>query len=270
MARLVCVVDNEAARGGLATEHGLALWLEHGGRRILYDTGAGGALLPNLAELGLSPAALDAVVLSHGHYDHMGGLAGLLAARGAPLEVHAHPGVFGPHFKAFRGGKVDIGAPHGQAELEELGARFVWARGQARPWPGVLLLNEIPRVTEFEPDMPDLLADGPGPDPFPDDMALALEGRYGPAVLTGCAHAGAVNVLLAAEAALAEPPVWLIGGTHFGALPEARVRRAAHELVGRAQLKVAAGHCTGDAVHLLARLLGGRFTHLAAGVDLEL
>ena len=91
MSRITIVVDNQTAHG-LAVEHGLALAIDSSAGRFLFDTGAGAALLPNVAALGMTTDSLRRVILSHGHYDHTGGLAALAAA--APgLEVFAAPGV---------------------------------------------------------------------------------------------------------------------------------------------------------------------------------
>ena len=71
--RITALMENTAPEGALRCEHGLALHIEHGGKRYLLDAGATGALLDNAAALGIDLAAVDAAVLSHGHYDHAGG-----------------------------------------------------------------------------------------------------------------------------------------------------------------------------------------------------
>ncbi|MGI6357008.1 MAG: MBL fold metallo-hydrolase [Lentisphaeria bacterium] len=91
MSRITIVVDNQTAHG-LAVEHGLALVIDSSAGRFLFDTGAGAALLPNVAALGMTTDSLRRVILSHGHYDHTGGLAALAAAVPG-LKVFAAPGV---------------------------------------------------------------------------------------------------------------------------------------------------------------------------------
>jgi len=275
VTKLTVVVDNSVAHATpLLGEHGLSLWLEHQGVNLLYDTGQGRALLPNLKALGLDPEALDAVVLSHGHHDHSGGLEALLAARTRPTPVWCHPAAFAPHLKQEPPRPRDIGPPLSQAGYEELGAVFHWVRGNAQPWPGLTLLAPIPRRTAFEGPAPGLLTRRGGalvPDPLEDDLALLVMGGQGPAVLTGCAHAGALNVLAAAASAAGRPPVLLAGGTHLGPAPAAQQEASLKALAEAPGLRVAAGHCTGLALAgRLQGVLGPRFSHLEAGRVLEL
>lgn len=276
MSRLIVVVDNRVAFGPLMGEHGLSLWLQHEGLNILYDTGAGRALMPNLKELKLDPATLDAVVLSHGHFDHTGGLSALLLARSQPLPIYCHPAVFARHLHHLDDDTLmEIGPPLGpQTEYEDLGARFHMITEPVSPWPGITLLAPIPRVTEFEGPAPGLLSEKDGklvPDPFDEDLAMLVKGEEGYTVITGCAHSGAINLLLAAEEAAGEAVRLLVGGTHLGPAPERQQRLALAELKRRVHLHVAAGHCTGAAMEVrLAHELGERYIPLEASQVLKL
>lgn len=275
MSRLTVVVNNAVTPASpLLGEHGLSMWLEHQGLNLLYDTGRGRALLPNLEALNLDPASLDAVVLSHGHYDHSGGLAELLKLRGRPTPVWCHPAAFGLHLVQDQPAPREVGPRLSQAQYEELGAVFHWARGNSQPWPGVTLLTDIPRRTAFEAPAPELLTrrgDALIPDPLEDDLALLVLGAKGPAVLTGCAHAGALNVLAAAREAAGRPLALLAGGTHLGPAPAAQQEASLKALAAAPGLQVAAGHCTGlSMAGRLQAALGPRFRHLEAGRVLEL
>jgi 7,8-dihydropterin-6-yl-methyl-4-(beta-D-ribofuranosyl)aminobenzene 5'-phosphate synthase len=276
MTRITVVVDNQPGARGLATEWGFSLWIEHRELNLLYDTGQGPALLGNLAALGLEPSRLDAVVISHGHHDHVGGLAELLRARGdAPLEVWCHPGVFDAHYLEQEGGEPrDIGPPlGGRAPYEDLGAVFRFVEEPLKVWPGVLLLAPVPRLCYHEEPAPGLvtsLGSSLVPDPVIEDMPLLLETASGPVLLTGCAHAGVINILTMAEQALGTPPAWLVGGLHLDRVRPGQ-RLAGLEHLGRmADLRVAAGHCTGpEALALLNQALGTRLLPLAVGQALE-
>lgn len=275
MSRVTVVVDNLVTQvSPLFGEHGLSMWLEHGGANILYDTGMGRALLPNLETLELDPGLLDAVVLSHGHYDHTGGLEALLGARQEPLPVYCHPAVFDPHLADHQGRRREVGPPLARPAYEALGARFNFVDRWASPWPGVTLLADIPRVTGFEVPAPNLITLQGGqvsPDPFHDDLSILIQGDSKAAVLTGCAHSGVVNVLMDAEDQAGGAVELLVGGTHLGPAPDAQQKAALAELASREGLKVVAGHCTGPAMAgRMHQLLGPRFSYMGVGTVLEI
>lgn len=275
MSRITVVVDNLVSHvSPLFGEHGLSVWIEHEGFNILYDTGMGRALLPNLESLGLDPNLLDALVLSHGHYDHTGGLEALLGMRQEPLPVYCHLGVFAPHLAEHLGQRREVGPPLTRVAYEALGARFTFVDRWASPWPGITLLADIPRVTSFEVPAPSLITVHDGqvsPDPFHDDLSILIQGEGNNAVLTGCAHSGVINVLLDAEQKAGGPIDLLVGGTHLGPAPEAQQEGALAELASREGLKVVAGHCTGPVMAgRMHKVLGQRFAYLRVGTVLEL
>ncbi len=278
MISVTVVVENTVLNDDLLAEHGLSLWLEASDGSLLYDTGAGKALIPNLAALGLDLFNLSGVVLSHGHYDHSGGLADLLAlrhAQGMSTPVWCHADVFASHLSKKSGECREIGPPMGdKSAYEVLGAEFHFINGTACPLPEVTLLAPIERVTDFEGPTPDLLAEVDGlivPDPLNDDLAILVEGEAGLTVLTGCAHCGVVNLLLAVERLKGVKPVKLIGGTHMSGISATQRDKTVIEMKDRPELTVVAGHCTGfPAQQLLSAELGGRALSLSAGMVFEL
>lgn len=275
MTSVTVVVDNRPGLEGLEPEWGLALWIEHQGQAILYDTGQGATLMANLAALGLDPARLAGVVISHGHLDHIGGLGPLLAARsGQPLAVWCHIGSFDAHYKEEDDGLKDIGPPlGGRAAYEDRGAQFNFVDVYAQPWPGLHLLAPVPRRTSFEQPPPGLVTMlGPAvlPDPVTEDLVLALETAAGPLAITGCAHAGSANILLHVQQVMARPVAWLLGGLHLDRLEPLPRQDTLEFLASQPQLRVAAGHCTGEqALGDLQALLEGRLTPLSLGLRLE-
>ena len=274
MSKATVVVDNTPLDKRFVAEHGLCIWLEHQGLNLLLDTGMGGALLPNLGVLGLDPNDLDGIILSHGHYDHAGGLEALLKSRNEPIDIWCHANAFGSHLVSRPGGQViAIGTPLDQAGYEALGARFHFLEHEANPWPGVTLLAQIPRETAFETPRPELQAEVDGeivPDPFPDDLAVLLEATKGPAVITGCAHSGVINILHLAGQYTNSPIVMLMGGTHLGPADKRQQDETAAALKQMDGLQVVSGHCTLTAGVMLAEVLGGRYTAMAAGMSFEL
>ncbi|MBN2575408.1 MAG: MBL fold metallo-hydrolase, partial [Deltaproteobacteria bacterium] len=144
---IVVLVENAATDDArLRSEHGLSLLVLAHGRRVLFDTGASGAVAGNADALGLGDALaeLDAIVISHGHYDHAGGLAAVLERARRPVPVHVRPGFFRARW-SIRGGTARvIGVPSTRADLEARGARFVEETGPREILPGFWSSGEIP------------------------------------------------------------------------------------------------------------------------------
>jgi len=263
---VLVVVDNTTDRPDLLGEHGLALWIEADGHRVLLDTGQGEALEHNAPRLGLALAQIDAVVLSHGHYDHTGGLPFVLD-RAAKARVFAHPAAVGGRFsRRDAPPHKAIGLPEEAGiSLEERGPKVTWTEGPTKVVPGVWVTGAIPRRTAFEDVGGDFYTDEAcaQPDAVPDDQAVFLRTERGLVVLCGCAHAGLVNTLDFVTDLAGEDSVYaVIGGLHLGRASPERLERTA-EAVERYGVQVLApAHCTGETA---ARFFAKRFVDTCVG-----
>jgi 7,8-dihydropterin-6-yl-methyl-4-(beta-D-ribofuranosyl)aminobenzene 5'-phosphate synthase len=272
--KLTCVVDNTVRLQGLWGEHGLAMVLDVGGQRLLYDTSATEAvLLHNLARLNIDVAGLNLVVLSHGHQDHTGGLAALL--RQCPeLPVWAHPAVVerrygerervrhmnGPELGVFalQGG---LGQAHYSTEPAEI-LPGVWTVGQihSRAYPeGRGKGHAVQRDGRWLDD------------PYDDDLSLLAFGAQGPALICGCCHAGLLNTLARAREFFGLWPQTIIGGTHLMSASPAQLAQVTALLAEMGTPRFHLNHCTGTpALIALAAAFPGRVATFAAGDTLEL
>lgn len=248
--RLTIVCENSVGRPlPLIGEHGFACLLDCQAGRILFDTGRGASLLPNLAVLGIDPSTIEAVVLSHGHDDHTGGLLPLLREIG-PRPVYAHPGIFAERYHQRTDERRAIGLRVSRGELEEAGARFRLLEEFVELGHGLWFSGPIPRRSPLETGDPALVCiDGHGenyPDPLADDAALAVETPKGLVIVLGCAHAGLINTVEHFRSRLARHSIHvIIGGTHLGPASSGQFEATVRYLQELGRTRICACHCTG-------------------------
>ncbi len=274
-ARVTVLSENSVIKPmGLIGEHGFAALVERGDQKVLFDTGQGYALIHNARILGVDLEAIDTVVLSHGHYDHTGGLAELLKA-GERKRIFAHPGIFvSRYWEGPDGSREPIGIPFTRAYLEGLGADFNLSKNSQVVAEGIATTGEVPMETEFEKgDTTLFLCDehGGGRDPHLDDLSLVVEGGSGLLVLLGCAHAGLVNILHHVQRQYPDKSIKaVVGGTHLGFSDERQMQGTIDAMTGMGVKKVGASHCTGLAGSArLREALGDSFFFAGVGSVLE-
>jgi 7,8-dihydropterin-6-yl-methyl-4-(beta-D-ribofuranosyl)aminobenzene 5'-phosphate synthase len=246
----VTVLSDNRAAYGLEAEHGLALWVEAAGRKVLFDTGQGAAAPRNAETLGLDVSGAEAVVLSHGHYDHSGNVPWALShAPRAPLYLHPSA----PRARySIREAAKENGMPRASAQaverLEE--SRRRWVPAAQAVCEGVWLTGPVPRVTAYEDTGGPFYLDAGGlqPDEVPDDLSLWIQAPAGLVVCLGCCHAGVVNTLRHITALARDTRiVAVIGGMHLVQAGQERLERTAEALKGYAIPHVFPCHCTGEA-----------------------
>lgn len=250
--KLTVVCENTVGRPlPLLGEHGFACLVDAPGGRLLFDTGRGGSLLHNLETLGIDPMSIDAVVLSHGHDDHTGGLLPLLRQIGI-RPVFAHRGIFAERYFVKGAEQRSIGLSASCAELEAAGARFRFLEECSELAKGLWFSGSIPRISPIESGDPSLVLKEAGiggwiQDPFEDDAALAIETTRGLVVLLGCAHAGLINTVEHFSRQLGNRPLHaIIGGTHLGPVGEPQFAATLDYLAGLDDVRFGVGHCTGQ------------------------
>ena len=252
--RIVTLLENTACREDLAAEHGLSLYIETQGRKILFDAGQTAVFAENAEKLGVDLTEVEMAVLSHGHYDHSGGLGRFLQINpGAPVWVSPH--AFEPHFNA--SGK-EIGPDPG---LKDSG-RIRYAREEEQLAPGMTLYSRMDCPYGIRP-FGLTMAKGI-PEDFRHEQYLLLEEKGKRILISGCSHRGILNIM-----ARFRPDV-LVGGFHFMKLdPDGEELEAAAALLKRYPCVYYTGHCTGEAQFAaLEALMGDQLRRLSGGVEI--
>lgn len=250
--KITVLTENTACRETLTPEHGLSLYIETGSHRILFDAGQTGAFADNAEELGIDLSQVDFAVLSHGHYDHGGGLMRFLSENAA-APVYIRRDAFGQHFNA--SGKY-IGL---DAALKSSG-RVILTDDTLTIAPGITLhsCNALPRP--YGTDSAGLTLDSK-PDFFLHEQYLLIEEDRKRILISGCSHKGILNIV-----SWFRPDV-LIGGFHFMKLsPDSEALAQAAQSLLQSPTIYYTGHCTGQAQYArLKTILGSRLHSFSTG-----
>ncbi|MFB0559120.1 MAG: MBL fold metallo-hydrolase [Dehalococcoidales bacterium] len=180
-------------------EWGLSILVETDRVNILLDTGQSISAIYNADILGIDLSKINRIVLSHGHFDHTGGLRQILHRMRKKVEIIAHPDIWAVKYSR-REGEEDryIGIPFHRQTLESLGATFNLTTKPVKITGNIMTTGEVPMVTDFEEiDASLLVKEGAGwqPDKLLDDQALIINTESGLVVILGCAHRGVINTL---------------------------------------------------------------------------
>ncbi|WP_317418924.1 MULTISPECIES: MBL fold metallo-hydrolase [unclassified Morganella (in: enterobacteria)] len=248
MLRITALLENTNSDPKLESHAGLSLLLEDGETSLLFDTGADDTYIRNAQALGISLSEIDAVVLSHGHYDHFGGLTRTERHKlPSPLTVIAHPHIFEPRRAALWLGSYPLKfkrlSPLFSEDTLRRDYQFVLTEKPYAISSRFLFAGEITRravVRRYGV----LLRSGEA-DYVRDDSFLIWRGEAGIVIITGCSHSGIESVIQHARALTDNAPVQaVVGGLHLRRATPAALRRAA-EALGPETL-VYGCHCTGD------------------------
>lgn len=272
--RITIICDNTAGPlSGTLGEHGFAALVETQEGSLLFDTGQGETLLHNAQRMNKNLHSVNKVALSHGHYDHTGGLWPLLRSCGAK-DIFAHPAVFGRRYRVKDNGEsISIGMPYSEEFIRGLGGRFSLGEGFREISPGIFLTGEVPRTFLFESGDAGLFCDEAGcvADTIGDDQSLVIVTSRGLVLLFGCCHAGMINTLDYACAKTGIDKVYaVIGGTHLAFSSKEQLDETITAVRRYDIKKISGSHCTGfTAAARLLKEFPSQFHQAQVGYTLE-
>ena len=259
-------------------EHGFSAFIETDKGNYLFDTGSGRSIVPNSLTLNKDLKSIRKIFLSHGHYDHTGGLPEVLKMRGK-VDVHVHPHLFLDRIAILKEDDKEtkrfVGIPYKKTYLESLGANFVFNTDFTEVEKGLFLTGEVSRKTPFEKPDTRLFTEMDGKttqDIFLDDQSLILDTEKGLIVLLGCAHSGMINIVNHVVNKMEKRNFHaILGGTHLDFLTPEQLEESIKSLKKMEIEKVGVSHCTGmKAAFRLHQEFGDRFFYGCVGSVLEI
>jgi 7,8-dihydropterin-6-yl-methyl-4-(beta-D-ribofuranosyl)aminobenzene 5'-phosphate synthase len=276
--RITILCENLVGKRVGLGEHGFSALIETDRGDYLFDTGGGRSIVANSLTLEKDLRTVRKIFLSHGHYDHTGGLPEVLKIKGN-VDVHAHPQVFLDRMAMLKeNGKETkrfIGIPYKKGYLESLGADFIFNTDFTEVEKGLFFTGEVPRKTSFEKPDPRLFREingKPEPDLFLDDQSLIMESEKGLILILGCAHSGLINIIRHVINKTGKQKFYaILGGTHLDFLTTEQLEESIDVLNQLEIERIGVSHCTGmRAACRLDLEFGGRYFYGCVGSVLEI
>jgi len=271
MLRITTLSENTAGMGDFLGEWGLSILVETGDITVLFDTGKSTSAVYNADSLKIDFSAIDKIVLSHGHYDHTGGLRAVLRRINKEIEIIAHPDIWQAKYSRRKNEPARyIGIPFQQKELESIGARFHLTKESVKLTDNIMTTGEVPMVNDYEQiDEGLFVQEGPElqPDKLLDDLSLIIKTEAGLVVILGCAHRGIINTIHRIRQLTGVEKIHtIVGGSHLMGVSEERLWKTIEALRELCIERMGLCHCTDlPAASILTQEFGKVFFFNKAG-----
>ena len=249
MFRITTLMENSSPKDCYLSEHGLCLLIESANYCLLYDTGSSPSFLRNAESLHNNLTHLDALVLSHGHYDHTGGVHALLASCKTDVVCLGNR-FYDYRFSRKKDGLLDISSSlNPQVFLEKQIPVIEVGKKPVSLSHGVWLLSGFSPLFPQEIPPSSVLRQADGrliPDQFEDEVVVILETNRDLCVVSGCAHNGVVSICKRVSSIFSRPVTTFVGGTHLKEADHKRIAFTCAQLCDIGLSRLAACHCTGE------------------------
>lgn len=258
------IENNEANIKGLCFEHGLSLYLEFKGLKLLFDTGQSGDFIDNAHKLNINLDDLDYVLMSHGHYDHSGGFKKLMPLLSKQTKIVIAEDFFRHKCKdLYDGSYKQNGNSFSLADIKDCDLETILIHDDLTKLnDDIYIIKNFKQTNDYEiiPSKFKIYENGQYIcDDFRDEIALAIKTSKGLVVIVGCSHRGIVNILSDIQTKLDLPIIGLIGGTHLVEADESRIAKTIAYLDNLDLDFIAFSHCTGPAITTLKEHFKDKF-----------
>lgn len=277
---LKMLIENECKNKEMRKEHGLSLFIEVQGKKLLFDTGASGAFIDNAAKMDVDVGEIDNVIISHGHSDHGGGLLRFLR-NNRHAVVHISDKAKREYYIKLLLIKANTGIPH--EVFETFPDRICYINDFTRLEEGIFLVTEFKRKYPLVESSKNLLVKQDGQfirDEFDHEIALVIDNKGKLVIITGCSHNGVENMIEAVKVHFPDRPIQtVIGGFHLMGFPfsnlmgESRpnITALGNRLLDYRIEKTYTCHCTGKRGYsILKETMGDKLDYFHTGMQIEL
>ena len=268
------LVEDTTDKENLKSEHGLSLYIETNGKKILFDSGASRLFMENAEKMDIDIASIDYAIISHGHNDHGGGLGKFLEAN-SKAEVFIHEHAFDRHYSLSNGRMVYIGLDENLSKND----RLVYVKGRFFIWKGIELFSDVKTLKSmpvtnsnlYTEDKGDIIADN-----FSHELNLAITEDNKHFLLTGCAHNGIMNIMEHYVELKGHMPQFVIGGLHlqnrtYTPTKEDDFMKEITEYMLKSKAVFYTCHCTGQvAFDILKKDLKDKIHYLCTGKEMNI
>nr|WP_319400517.1 MBL fold metallo-hydrolase [uncultured Carboxylicivirga sp.] len=245
--KIINILENNSIHNKIKCEHGLSTYLEVGQYKIIYDTGQTNKFINNAIELGINLSAIDYVILSHGHYDHTGGLPAFLQIN-SKAKIILHPNGLRERFSCSSKMIKSNGIPW-RLEWQQYKDRILFINETQSLFPGLWIVTQL--ANNKKPVLNDRLVFKPNdtyiPDPFEDEIVIVAQENNQTILLTGCAHNGIINILKTTQETLQIDKYSFVGGgLHLNSQTDTYIKNLLDNIKPYTIDKWGLNHCTGQ------------------------
>lgn len=259
------LIENVVFNKNFVAEHGLSILVKKDDKEVLVDTGQSENFIRNCDLMGIDVEKIQKVILTHGHYDHIGGLEGLLE-KNSYIKIYAHKRILDRKYALRKNGNIDeIG--FNLAIYNKYKNNFVLIEEDTEVEKGFFVITSTDIFYDNEFTTKNFLIEEKGEkikDDFLDEVFVVVKEEDGINVITGCSHTGILNILETAKRRFDGSPLKsLIGGFHLRGMPEEKIIEIAKKIDSYGIKKIYTGHCTGiDEYGILKSVLKDKLSYL--------